>query len=204
MSEKSAGRIASTLVSPQQQFNSFQNLPNLIRGDEDQSEMIAPDEQPSLGLTSSAEDSRARTLVLRVEESDWLGSVRDYGTSSIVSLVRSLPAGFSSRTSLACYPATEDEILPSSFQGWQSSGMGGPTGFWTANFSEFHRDASVCSLSDVLETGEVPQKYYLSQKACAGILRRAEKRGRELPQALHEALSQVARAGMPGDEENTM
>jgi len=196
MSEKSAGRIASTLVSPQQQFNSFQNLPNLIRGDEDQSEMIAPDEQPSLGLTSSAEDSRARTLVLRVEESDWLGSVRDYGTSSIVSLVRSLPAGFSSRTSLACYPATEDEILPSSFQGWQSSGMGGPTGFWTANFSEFHRDASVCSLSDVLETpGPHLERYTLSARACRGILRRSARRGKQLPPSLQVALEQsVSRA----------
>lgn len=38
-------------------------------------------------------------------------------------------------------------------------------------------DASVCSLSQILEaTGDVPRKYYLTPKACAGILRRAEKR----------------------------
>lgn len=48
--------------------------------------------------------------------------------------------------------------------------------------------ASVCSLSAILEP-RVPPKYYLSPKACAGILRRAAKRGRELPPALLAALS---------------
>jgi hypothetical protein len=33
----------------------------------------------------------------------------------------------------------------------------------------------------------------LSSKACAGILRRAEKRGKELPPLLLEALMQVAK-----------
>jgi hypothetical protein len=37
------------------------------------------------------------------------------------------------------------------------------------------------SLSDILETGDVPRRYFLSATACRGILRRAEKRGRELP-----------------------
>jgi hypothetical protein len=50
----------------------------------------------------------------------------------------------------------------------------------------------VCSLSDVLEAGSVPPRYFLSAKACAGILRRAEKREKELPTALHQALQQVA------------
>jgi hypothetical protein len=50
----------------------------------------------------------------------------------------------------------------------------------------------VCSLSQTLETGPLPQRFYLSQKACAGILRRAEKRGKELPPMLEEALKAVA------------
>jgi len=53
-------------------------------------------------------------------------------------------------------------------------------------------DDGVCSLSDILETGDVPQRYYLSAKACAGILRRAEKRGKDLPKALKAALAAVA------------
>jgi hypothetical protein len=50
----------------------------------------------------------------------------------------------------------------------------------------------VCSLSAVLETSDVPHKYFLSQKACAGIIRRAERRGKELPTMLRRALEQVA------------
>jgi len=50
----------------------------------------------------------------------------------------------------------------------------------------------VCSLSDVLETGDVPPRYYLSAKACQGILRRAEKRGKVLPQMLRLALQAAA------------
>jgi hypothetical protein len=45
-------------------------------------------------------------------------------------------------------------------------------------------------LSQILETN-TPDKYCLSAKACAGILRRAEKRGKELPQMLKEALEEV-------------
>jgi hypothetical protein len=48
-------------------------------------------------------------------------------------------------------------------------------------------------LSDVLEaTGSVPQKFFLSRKACEGILRRAERRGKALPPALEAALRSVA------------
>jgi hypothetical protein len=46
----------------------------------------------------------------------------------------------------------------------------------------------VCSLSDTLEIGDVPQRFFLSATACRGILRRAEKRGKELPRALAQAL----------------
>ena len=50
----------------------------------------------------------------------------------------------------------------------------------------------MCSLSQVLEEDLIPQRYYLSPKACAGILRRAEKRGKVLPTTLHHALSAAA------------
>jgi hypothetical protein len=54
------------------------------------------------------------------------------------------------------------------------------------------KDAVVCSLSSILETGPVESRYFLSPRACQGILRRAEKRGKELPQALRSALQAVA------------
>lgn len=47
-------------------------------------------------------------------------------------------------------------------------------------------------LSEILECGQLPIRYFLSPKACAGILRRAAKRGKELPTQLRRALEQVA------------
>ncbi len=143
-------------------------------------------------LTLSVEDSLAKTSAWLDAVLDWLASDPDFGISSIASLANSLPVGFLSRTSLAFYPATEDGTLPSSFAGWSNSGTASPGGFLTLSTSEWPSDAAVCSLSDVLETGEVPPKFYFSPKACRGILRRAEKRERELPKALREALAQVA------------
>jgi hypothetical protein len=70
--------------------------------------------------------------------------------------------------------------------------MGSPTGFLTLNTSEWPSDAAVCSLSDTLETGDVQRKYYLTPRACQGILRRAEKRGKALPPLLEHSLRTVA------------
>jgi C-5 cytosine-specific DNA methylase len=63
---------------------------------------------------------------------------------------------------------------------------------WMPNTSAWPNDASVCSLSQILEIGRIPPKYFLSGKACAGILRQAEKRGKELPEQLLLALQAVA------------
>lgn len=56
-------------------------------------------------------------------------------------------------------------------------------------------------LSDIVESGPHLEKYCLSPTACQGILRRAAKRGKTLPPALHRALTARARAAMPGDGE---
>jgi len=85
--------------------------------------------------------------------------------------------------------------------GLASAGMGSPTAFWTLNTPVWPNDASVCSLSDVLEeTGSVPQRFFLTPRACAGILRRAAKRGKELPPQLKAALEEVARITSPQAE----
>lgn len=60
------------------------------------------------------------------------------------------------------------------------------------NISEWPNAAVVCSLSQVLETGSIPPRFFLSSKACAGILRRSEKRGKKLPEPLLRALQAVA------------
>jgi len=64
--------------------------------------------------------------------------------------------------------------------------------FSTPNISEWPNDAVVCSLSQVLEQTSIPQRFFLSSTACAGILRRADKRGKQLPPQLEQALRSVA------------
>lgn len=49
-------------------------------------------------------------------------------------------------------------------------------------------------LSSILQDN-APDRYSLSPKACRGILRRAAKRGKELPQVLREALERQAAQG---------
>lgn len=65
------------------------------------------------------------------------------------------------------------------------------------NISAWPNDADVCSLSQVLETTSIPPRFFLSSTACAGILRRAEKRGKELPEALAIALRSVVNRAQP-------
>ena len=64
------------------------------------------------------------------------------------------------------------------------------TEFLTLNTGEYPKDAVVSTLSSILEVN-APEKYYLSARACEGILRRAKRRGKELPTMLREALEEV-------------
>ena len=57
----------------------------------------------------------------------------------------------------------------------------------TLNTGVSPRDAKESSLSQILQA-DPPLKYYLSPKACLGILRRAVERGKELPKKLERAL----------------
>lgn len=101
------------------------------------------------------------------------------------------PSGWFGRTCPASY-RTEQALSEPSSVDWQSSGMGGDIGFLTLSTSDWPSDGSACSLSQVLEDGPLPPRYFLSQRACAGILRRAAKRGKELPPVLHQALTLAA------------
>lgn len=57
----------------------------------------------------------------------------------------------------------------------------------TLNIGESPREENVSLLSQILEAN-VPQKYYLSARACQGILTRASRRGKKLPELLEAAL----------------
>ena len=65
-----------------------------------------------------------------------------------------------------------------------------PGGSMTLNFGESPSVARESTLSQILDLN-APEKYCLSSRACAGILRRAEKRGKTLPDMLRDALMEV-------------
>jgi len=148
------------------------------------------EETTSKQLTLFAEGSPAKTYQLPGAAKAWLESEAGSGSSSAAFLESLRRDGLSSRTSPAYYPPMEAGTLPSSFEGWSNSGIASPGGCWTLSTLEWPSDAVVCSLSDILET-DVPPKYFLSARAAAGILRRAEKRGRKLPVLLREALQAI-------------
>lgn len=61
---------------------------------------------------------------------------------------------------------------------------------WTVNISEWPSVESVSLLSSTLEVN-APERYYLSARACQGILTRASKRGKKLPDLLQTALLEM-------------
>lgn len=129
----------------------------------------------------SAEELHASHSASPDSEKDWMTRVATSCLPLAPLLTNIAPVGWYGRTSPASCRVTEDGILEPSSGCWANSGMGSPTEFWTLSTSEFHSDADACLLSDILETGDVPQRYFLSATACRGILRRAEKRGSNCP-----------------------
>lgn len=85
--------------------------------------------------------------------------------------------------------------VPVPERGWPLAGClfgAGGTGllhgaFLMHSFGESPSAAAESRLSQILEENAHP-KYFLSAKACVGIIRRAERRGKELPPMLKEAL----------------
>ena len=69
---------------------------------------------------------------------------------------------------------------------WETDGLSLGE-YTTRSFGESPSVAVVSRLSQILEDNPHP-KYFLSTKACQGILRRAERRGKELPPMLKAAL----------------
>ena len=128
-------------------------------------------------LTLFAGDFRVRICRLPDDGRVLVESGRGYGSSLRGLLANLRRDGLWSRTYPAFYPAQAGGTLPSSFEGWSSGGMAWPGGYLTLNTSDWPSAAAVCSLSDILETDAHP-RYSLSPTAARGILRRAEKRGR--------------------------
>lgn len=118
------------------------------------------------------------------------------------------------------YPATEETTSRQSskrlsksqsrklpiFKCLNTDGLhGGATAIWeddgawliestTLNGTEYPNAVVESRLSQILEEAP-PTKYYLSRAACQGILRRAERRGKDLPEQLKLALLMQSASG---------
>jgi hypothetical protein len=142
-------------------------------------------------LISSAEGSPAKTSQLQENEPALPGKEVDSSMKQPESLTlfSETEDGSSLRMFPDCFPATEALTSGSFSRRWPSSGFTTlPGELWTADTSGCHSGgAASSSLPGVLEA-TVPERFYLSPKAAAGILRRAEKRGKALPPALDKAL----------------
>jgi len=146
---------------------------------------------PLMLLESSQADSRVRTCPSPASEPGSMESEASSSTRQPESLTLfSEPGdGCSLRTFPDSFPQTVAETSLPFSRRWPNSGFTTSLGeCWTADTSECPRGGGgFSSLPDVLE-GIVPDRFYLSPKAAAGILRRSQKRERELPVALLDAL----------------
>ena len=146
--------------------------------------------QMSLFQMFGQEDSPAKTSRLR----GWgreLG-LKGKSLASFLSLLdylkKDVPEFSSSRTFQVSSLATEEEISKSSFERWPVSGMAWDGVCLTAGISESPNHVSESTLSGVIETGEVPDRYFLSPNAARGMLRRTDRMGRNLFPPLRKAL----------------
>ena len=108
----------------------------------------------------------------------------------------------SGKTFRDAFRATRGETSDAYSTSWKTAGISWRGERWTRNLPEYltgqvvdsqgrYRSAAgASSLSEVLEA-RAPQTYSLSARACEGIIRRAEKRGKPLPSILMNALEWV-------------
>ena len=161
-------------------------------------------------LTFWSEEHHVKRSASRDSGKDWPTQEAVSHSPSSTSQITSTQSGQSGKTFPVSFPQKTMgsvafwELLPGKMVSSNRQGKNGQTQVVcmvpkgqslgdasTPNISVWPNDASVVSLSHVLETKEIQPRFYLSGKACAGILRRAEKRGKELPPMLRQALQLV-------------
>jgi hypothetical protein len=128
-------------------------------------------------LTFLSEEHLAKTTLLRETDSAWLESVVNFQGSMSDFLQGCERDGLCGKTSLDVSPRTGGATSARSSRKLPRSGMGFSGEFWTLDISEFPKDASESLLSDILETGDLPQRLYLTEGALAGLRRRIKNAG---------------------------
>ena len=129
-------------------------------------------------LTLSLEGLPARDFVSGGKEGVFQTNAADWPCTLSALFQSAVRDGSSGRTSPELSPLTEDGTSGRSSGRWTNAGIISRGACLTLSFSEHHNDAVESSLSGILETGAIQQRYFLSAKACAGILRRDGRRGK--------------------------
>ena len=140
--------------------------------------------------TSGREDSRAKTSASQESEQDSVAIEARLPSHSSTLWKDDDLGGWCWRTSQVCSLPTMDEISSDSSVKWTTSGTMSRGEVLMLNISESPKEEVGSSLSRILNQ-VAPSRFYLSAKAAAGILRRAAKRGKKLPQAMQEALQAI-------------
>lgn len=151
-------------------------------------------------LTFSLEAHHARLSPSPDDERDWMIHVVTWPSNFFSLLADSAPVGWFGRTSPEFLATTPERLSPPSSGSWSNAGMASPTESSTLSLRESPRDAVASSLSAILETGDHLSRYFLSARACKGILARAEKQGRRLPSLLESALRRRTETATDPDE----
>lgn len=142
-------------------------------------------------LTLLSAERPASPSALQENVKDWMEQVVSCG--SILDFLKKCgPDGSYGKMCRGAFRLEEETTSPSFSGNGRNAGIMSHGVCLTLSSSEFPSGAAECSLSDILEDGSIPQRFYLSQKACEGILRRAEKRGKTIPKALKSALIRQA------------
>lgn len=109
-----------------------------------------------------SEEHRVNPSVLPDSVKGWMTHGGISCSSILESLKSTSPAGSFGKMSPAFCRPTEDGILEPSSGRWGNSGMGSHTECLTLSISEFPRGAEESSLSDILETGYLPRRFFSS------------------------------------------
>jgi len=199
---------AKTSASPESGEASASTTAKVIRTVGDYADpTIVVDDLPMLAANPMSD--RVMTVVTGMPTGPDQDSPSPSSTSSSqLSWLDEAPPTSCSRTCQGYSVAMPVEIWRRSSPRLLTSGMASRGGLWTRDTAESLNGAEGCSssacecvmttLTDILQPS-VPQRYSLSPRAAAGILRRAARRGRDLPPHLEQALR--SQADLPDDTE---
>lgn len=144
------------------------------------------------GLRGGLTDERGQLTMTYV---DTLNAIDEQRTDPAVCVWENVPGVLSSRdNAFGCFLAAlvgEGVPLEPAGNRWTHAGcVLGPkrTAAWRVLDAQYFGVAQRRKrvlLSQVLQNEPTPERYYLSRKACEGILRRVEKRGKRIPDILY-------------------